>query len=74
LLLSNNAFDKPSSGAKTLGLGALKESLQKCFRKPWGSTYPIEVNLKMVFDQTRGQGDGGFHMTLVITRAFAQNN
>jgi hypothetical protein len=28
LLVSNNAFDKPSSGAKTLGMGTLKESLQ----------------------------------------------
>jgi hypothetical protein len=47
-LVSNNAFDKPSSGAKTLGLGTLKESLQNCFRKPWGSTYPTEVISKMV--------------------------
>jgi hypothetical protein len=48
LLVSNKAFDKPSSGAKTLGLGTLKESLQNVFRKPWGSTYPTEVILKMV--------------------------
>jgi hypothetical protein len=68
LLVSNNSFDKPSSGAKTLGLGTLKESLQNCFQKPWGSTYPIEVISKNGFDQTGGQGDGGFHMTLVITR------
>jgi hypothetical protein len=47
-LVSNKAFDKPSSGAKTLGLGTLKESLQNVFRKPWGSTYPTEVILKMV--------------------------
>jgi hypothetical protein len=67
-LVSNNAFDKPSSGAKTLGLGILNESLQKCFRKPWGSTYPTEVISKNGFYQTGGQGDGGFHMTLVITR------
>jgi hypothetical protein len=49
LLVSNNAHDKPSSGAKTLGLGTLKESLQKCFQKPWGSIYPTEVISKMVF-------------------------
>jgi hypothetical protein len=48
-LVSNKAFDKPSSGAKTLGLGTLKESLQKHFRKPWGSIYPTEVISKMVF-------------------------
>jgi hypothetical protein len=29
LLTSNKALDKPSSGAKTLGMGTLKESLQK---------------------------------------------
>jgi hypothetical protein len=68
LLVSNNAFDKLSSGAKTLGLGTLKESFQKCFRKPWGSTYSTEVISKMIFNQNGGQGDGGFHMTLVITR------
>jgi hypothetical protein len=28
LLISNKALDKPSSGAKTLGMGTLKESLQ----------------------------------------------
>jgi hypothetical protein len=28
LLVSNKAFDKPSSGARTLGMGTLKESLQ----------------------------------------------
>jgi hypothetical protein len=27
LLISNKALDKPSSGAKTLGMGTLKESL-----------------------------------------------
>jgi hypothetical protein len=27
LLISNKALDKPSSGAKNLGLGTLKESL-----------------------------------------------
>jgi hypothetical protein len=48
LLIRNKAFDKPSSGAKTLGMGTLKESLQKCFRKPWGITYPTEVISKMV--------------------------
>jgi hypothetical protein len=36
MLGSNNAFDKLSSGAKTLGLGTLKESLQKCFPKTLG--------------------------------------
>jgi hypothetical protein len=29
MLVSNNAVDKLSSGAKTLGLGTLKEGLQK---------------------------------------------
>jgi hypothetical protein len=28
LLICNKAIDKPSSGAKTLGMGTLKESLQ----------------------------------------------
>jgi hypothetical protein len=48
---SNNALDKPSSGAKTLGLGTLKQSLQKInvFQKPWGSTYPTEVISKNGF-------------------------
>jgi hypothetical protein len=32
----------------------------KCFRKPWGSTYPTEVISKMVY-QNGGQGDGGFY-------------
>jgi hypothetical protein len=59
LLVSNNALGKPSSGAKTLGLGTLKESLRKCFRKPWGSTYPTEVISKMGF-MSGGQGDGDF--------------
>jgi hypothetical protein len=69
MLGSNNAFDKLSSGAKTLGLGTLKESLQNVFRKPWGSTYPTEVIFEKWFlYQTGGQGDGGFQMTLVITR------
>jgi hypothetical protein len=49
MLVSNNALDKLSSGAKTLGLGTLKGGLQNVFRKPWGSTYPIEVNSKMSF-------------------------
>jgi hypothetical protein len=49
MLVSNNAFDKPSSGAKTLGLGTLKESLQNVFQKPWGSTYPTEVISKNGF-------------------------
>jgi hypothetical protein len=49
LLVSNKALDKPSGGAKTLGLGALKESLQNVFRKPWGSTYPTEVISKNGF-------------------------
>jgi hypothetical protein len=31
MLVSNNAFDKLSSGAKTLGLGTLKESAQNVF-------------------------------------------
>jgi hypothetical protein len=31
LLASNKGFDKPSSGAKTLGMGTLKESLQNVF-------------------------------------------
>jgi hypothetical protein len=55
LLVSNNAFGKPSSGAKTLG-----RKFTKCFRKPWGSTYPTEVISKNGFNQTRVQGDGGF--------------
>jgi hypothetical protein len=49
MLDSNNAFDKLPSGAKTLRLGTLIESLQNVFRKPWGSTYPIEVILKLGF-------------------------
>jgi hypothetical protein len=49
MLDSNSAFDKLSSGAKTLGLGTLKESLQNVLRKPWGSTYPIEMISKMGF-------------------------
>jgi hypothetical protein len=62
LLVSNNAFDKPSSGAKTLGLGTLNESLRRCFRKPWGSTYPTEVIFEKWFlYQNGGQGDGGFY-------------
>jgi hypothetical protein len=42
-------INKPSSGAKTLGLGTLKESLQKNFRKPWGGTYPTEAISKNGF-------------------------
>jgi hypothetical protein len=49
LLISNKALDKPSSGAKTLGMGSLKRKFIKCFQKPWGSTYPIEVISKMAF-------------------------
>jgi hypothetical protein len=36
MLVSNSAFDKLSSGAKTLGLGTLKGGLQKCFPKTLG--------------------------------------
>jgi hypothetical protein len=31
LLISNKAFDRPSSGAKTLGLGTLEESFENAF-------------------------------------------
>jgi hypothetical protein len=69
LLVSNNAFDNPSSGAKTLGLGILNESLQNVSENLGVVPTPIEVILKKNgFYQTGGQGDGGFHMTLVITR------
>jgi hypothetical protein len=69
LLVSNNAFDKPASGAKTLGLGTLYEGLQKCFRKPWGSNYPTEVISKMVFFvKMEDKEMVVLNMTLVITR------
>jgi hypothetical protein len=32
LLISNKALDKPSSGAKTLGLRTLKESFENAFK------------------------------------------
>jgi hypothetical protein len=52
-LVSNKALDKPSSGAKTLGLGTLKESFENAFEKPWGSTYPTEMFSKMVLSKLR---------------------
>jgi hypothetical protein len=61
MLVSNNAFDKLSSGAKTLGLGTLRESLQNVFQKPWGSTYPTEVILKNGFYiKLEDMENGGF--------------
>jgi hypothetical protein len=68
MLDSNNAFDKLSSGAKTLGLGTLNESLRKYFRKPWGSNYPTEVISKMVFVKMEDKEMVVFNMALVITR------
>jgi hypothetical protein len=69
MLVSNNAFDKLSSGAKTLGLGTLKVGLQNVFRKPWGSTYPTEVISKNRFYiKLEDKEMMIFQMTLVITR------
>jgi hypothetical protein len=28
--------------------------------KPWGSAYPTEMFSKMVFEQMKDKGDGGF--------------
>jgi hypothetical protein len=68
LLISNKAFDKPSSGAKTLGSGNTQRKFIKCFQKPWDSSYPTEMFSKMVLTKMEDKGDGGFYMTLVITK------
>jgi hypothetical protein len=38
------------------------------FPKTLGCTYPTEVISKMVLIKMKDKGDGGFYMTLVITR------
>jgi hypothetical protein len=59
LLISDKALDKPSSGAKTLGLGTLKESSENAFKN---------LVSKNGFEQMKDKGVGGFQMTLVITK------
>jgi hypothetical protein len=51
LLISDKALDKPSSGAKTLGLGTLKESFENAFENLGVVLTPTEMFSKMVLSK-----------------------
>jgi hypothetical protein len=50
-LISNKALGKLLVEPKTLGWEHSKKSFLKCFRKPWGSIYSIEMFSKVVLDK-----------------------